>query len=122
MYSGITDFLRQTGRPKGPVALIFAEDDTEVDTTLRHHRHLGFGQVLLLAPPHISVPEDLADRVPHICWQPKTGPAEAVTEVIRAAPGTWLYYGFNAEYLFYPFCETRSITGRPPKVRCSGRA
>ena len=30
--------------------------------------------------------------------------------VIRAVPtGTWLYYGFNAEFLFYPFCETRSV-------------
>ena len=29
--------------------------------------------------------------------------------MIAAAPGTWLYYCFNAEYLFFPFCETRTV-------------
>jgi hypothetical protein len=29
--------------------------------------------------------------------------------VIEAAPGLWLYYCYNAEYLFFPFCETRTI-------------
>jgi hypothetical protein len=29
--------------------------------------------------------------------------------MIEAAPGLWLYYCYNAEYLFYPFCETRKV-------------
>jgi hypothetical protein len=29
--------------------------------------------------------------------------------VIDKAPGLWLYYCYNAEYLFYPFCETRTV-------------
>jgi hypothetical protein len=33
----------------------------------------------------------------------------AVNAVIAAAPGQWIYYCFNAEYLFFPFCETRSV-------------
>ncbi|MFP4079841.1 MAG: TrmH family RNA methyltransferase, partial [Ectothiorhodospira sp.] len=33
----------------------------------------------------------------------------AVNAVIGAAPGVWLYACYNAEYLFYPFCETRTV-------------
>jgi hypothetical protein len=33
----------------------------------------------------------------------------AVNAVIDAAAGQWVYYGYNAEYLFHPFRETRSI-------------
>jgi hypothetical protein len=29
--------------------------------------------------------------------------------VIKAVPDIWLYYCYNAEYLFYPFCETRTM-------------
>ena len=36
--------------------------------------------------------------------------SEIVNAVNRVLPeGTWLYYGYNAEYLFYPFAETRSV-------------
>jgi hypothetical protein len=33
----------------------------------------------------------------------------AMNRLIEAAPGIWFYYGFNAEYLFHPFCETRNV-------------
>jgi hypothetical protein len=33
----------------------------------------------------------------------------AVNSLIAAAPGLWIYYGYNAEYLFHPFCETRNV-------------
>ena len=29
--------------------------------------------------------------------------------MIEAFPGLWIYYCFNSEYLFYPFCETRTV-------------
>jgi hypothetical protein len=32
-----------------------------------------------------------------------------MNRLIEAAPGIWFYYGFNAEYLFHPFCETRNV-------------
>ena len=34
---------------------------------------------------------------------------DAVNAVIERAPGQWMYYCYNAEYLFHPFCETRSV-------------
>jgi hypothetical protein len=95
----------------GPVAMVFAEDAVELDTTLRHHRHAGFRTVLLFAPPRFEIAADLHDRVHRIDADPTAEgfvPA-TVNAVIAAAPGQWLYYCYNAEYLFYPYCETRTV-------------
>ena len=34
---------------------------------------------------------------------------QVINAVINAAPNIWMYYCFDAEYLFYPFCESRRI-------------
>lgn len=97
---------------KGPVALIFIEDDVEIDTTLRHHLTCGFVQVIAFMPASFSLPADLerqVHRVDHDLFSDGALPV-AVNKVIDAAPGIWLYYCYNAEYLFYPFCETRSVS------------
>lgn len=96
---------------KGPVALVFVEDDIEVGTTLRHHISLGFKSVIALMPPRIKLSQELPKtvwRVDHTL-RTETDLPDAVNRVIEAAPGIWLYYCYNAEYLFFPFCETRSI-------------
>ncbi|MCC5973272.1 MAG: hypothetical protein JJT81_04390 [Rubellimicrobium sp.] len=96
---------------KGPVALILAEDGVEVDTTLRHHLGLGFRQVILFAPDDLRLPDDLEGRIIRV-GSPPTG-QEAMTRIVNpciaAAPGVWFYYCYNAEYLFYPFSEHRTI-------------
>jgi hypothetical protein len=96
---------------KGPVAVIFAEDPAEVDTTLRHHIAAGFAQVLLLAPTAITLPVDLSAKIHRIDHDVHAEGAliTALNRLIDAAPGIWLYYCYNAEYLFHPFCETRNI-------------
>ncbi|MDK3019026.1 hypothetical protein [Pseudodonghicola flavimaris] len=96
---------------KGPVALIFVEDATEIATTLRHHLQCRFASVVALMPDAFALPSDLEAQIHRVrfdCSAPAAVFA-AVNRVIAAAPGIWLYYGYNAEYLFYPFCETRSI-------------
>ena len=57
-YPSLDQFLidGQAAFAKGPVAVIFAEDAVEVDTSLRHHLAAGFAQVLLLAPQPITLP------------------------------------------------------------------
>ena len=114
IYGALEDFL-QTGKPilaKGPVALIFAEDEVEIGTTLRHHLNCGFTSVVALMPDAFDVPsdvEDLIHRVPYDCTSAEAV-ITAVNRIIAAAtPGCWLYYCYNGEYLFYPFCETRTV-------------
>ena len=56
-YSSLSTFLSQGKQTlaKGPVALIFIEDEVEIDSTLRHHLDLGFQQVVALMPGTFSI-------------------------------------------------------------------
>ncbi|NRB03418.1 MAG: hypothetical protein HRU30_09145, partial [Rhodobacteraceae bacterium] len=96
---------------RGPVAIVFVEDDVEVDTTLRHLELLSFTSILAFVPERIKLAKDLQEAVHQITWQqPSLSDAiAAINKIIAAAPGLWMYYCFNAEYLFFPFCETRKI-------------
>ena len=96
---------------KGPLALILAEDAVEVDTTLRHHLAAGFAHVLLLADDGIAVPPEIEAKVHRIRYDVHGEGAmvAAVNRLSAAAPGIWIYYCYNAEYLFFPFSESRSI-------------
>ena len=97
---------------KGPIALIFVEDDVEIDTTIRHHQRLGFATVLLFIDNGLTIPDDLEASLHRIAYNVHAEGAiiDAVNAINEAAPpATWLYYCFNAEYLFFPFSETRSI-------------
>ena len=114
MHRSLDDFLKQRREllARGPVALIFAEDEVEIATTLRHHLQSGFSSVVALMPDAFALPRDVearVERVPFDCG-PRQAVFDAVNKVIAAAdPGCWLYYCYNAEYLFFPFCETRSV-------------
>ncbi|WP_370739349.1 hypothetical protein [Flavimaricola marinus] len=96
---------------KGPIGLIFVEDQIEVETTIRHHLDLGFRKLVVLAMPDVTISQGLGDRVVRVDYDVKADRAvcDAVNSVIRVSPGTWFYYCYNAEYLFYPFCEHRSV-------------
>jgi hypothetical protein len=112
-YGSVKDFLARSGKllAKGPIALIFVEDEVELASTLTHHLGAGFAAVLVFMPPAFDLPEALAaqvQRIDHDTLAPQML-TETVNAMIRAAPGTWFYYGYNAEYLFYPFCESRSV-------------
>ncbi|EEW26131.1 hypothetical protein [Rhodobacter ferrooxidans] len=112
-YAGLSEFLSEAKAvlAKGPLAIVMAEDAVEVDTTLRHHLGAGFAAVLLLAPDEIALPAELEAKVHRIGYDVHADEAlpDAVNRLIEAAPGQWLYYCFNAEYLFFPFCENRTI-------------
>ncbi len=112
-YSDLNDFLKdgRTALSSGPIAIILVEDDVEVATTLRHHHQTGFKTVLALMPESFELPADIEELVVRIDFDATAeGATEAaVNALINAAPGQWLYYCYNAEYLFFPFCETRTI-------------
>jgi hypothetical protein len=112
-YSGLTDFLSRgaAALAKGPVALVFVEDEVEIDTTLRHHLQSGFVSAVVFMPTVFDLPPDLQDTVHRVDYDMNQPDAlqVAVNSVNDAAPGVWFYYCFNAEYLFFPFAETRTI-------------
>tara|TARA_R110002124_G_scaffold104461_3_gene254587 strand:- start:309 stop:1178 length:870 start_codon:yes stop_codon:yes gene_type:complete len=105
----ITDNTAQLA--KGPVALIMVEDDVEVATTLRHHQQSGFTSVVALMPEPFKLPRDLQETVLRVDYNMSADNAmeTAVNTLIDAVPGQWIYYCFNAEYFFHPFCETRNV-------------
>lgn len=112
-FASLDEFLGKAAAvlAKGPVALIFAEDEVEVDSTLRHHLTCGFKAVVILADSTLELAPDVAGRVIRVEFDPLTDNAvpRAVNAVIDKVPGVWMYYCYNGEYLFYPFCETRSV-------------
>ncbi|MFU8883345.1 MAG: hypothetical protein ACNA7Q_13335 [Rhodobacterales bacterium] len=128
-YTSLKDFLTRAGAvlTKGPVALVFVEDSVEVASTLRHHLDAGFAACVAFmpaafsltdaapgesSPPDIALPPDQAARLHRVDLDTLAPDmlTKTVNALISAAPGCWFYYGYNAEYLFYPFCENRSIS------------
>jgi len=113
-YESLKDFLTDGRKAlaKGPVALIMAEDLIEVPTTIRHHQHIGFQSIVVFGPAELALPDALEGTVHRVTYDVTRENAvqTAVNAVNDAAPGIWIYYCFNAEYLFHPFCETRSIS------------
>ncbi len=112
-YDSVEQFLRdgKAELAKGPVALIFVEDDVEIESTLYHHLDLGFKKVIALMPSTFPLSDELSELCPRITLEAPRGRRmiDAVNKFIDAAPTLWFYYSFNAEYLFFPFCETRGI-------------
>ncbi|KGJ04047.1 hypothetical protein SAMN04487972_103181 [Paracoccus halophilus] len=113
----LAEFLRTSASrlAKGPIAILLIEDETAVARTLTHHLNAGFRLVLALSPAPLPVhllPEDRHGRIVNLIHDSRHAQAHvsAVNAVIGAAPAdTWLYYGYNAEFLFYPFSENRSV-------------
>ena len=112
-YADLTTFLASglLATAKGPVAVVIVDDPVEVDSTLRHHLDLGFRRLLMFAAPGTRVPDDLASRIDRIdCNTAAEGVLpQVINSLIAAAPGVWFYVCYNAEYLFYPFCDQRSV-------------
>lgn len=112
-YPDLKTFLKEgtAALAKGPVALIFAEDEVELDSTIRHHVSTGFKSVIVFAMPNFAIAEDAAEQIVRVDYNMLGDAAleTAVNAVMKAAGDIWIYYCFNAEYLFYPFCETRAV-------------
>ena len=112
-YASLDQFIREgaAALAKGPLAVVMAEDAVEVDTTLTHNLDAGFAQVVVLAHDGIAIAPEIEARVHRVTFDTHADSAivTAVNRLIKAAPGLWIYYCYNAEYLFYPFCETRTV-------------
>ena len=109
----LKDIVRKAGTWTGPIAAIFVEDDVLIEETLRHHIALGFRTLLVLTPEPLDLAQDVKDHViPVRLVQDTPGSVANAVELIGRHIGQkWLFWCFNAEFLFFPFCETRSIAG-----------
>ena len=113
-FSGLNDLVRDKAitDAKGPVAAIIAEDEVEVAATIRHHHDRGFKIIVLFAPGELDLDAETEATVLRVDYPTmKLGATvEIVNALNRALPEkTWFYYCYNAEFLYYPFCETRTV-------------
>ena len=108
--SALTNDAKRT-LSKGPTALILIEDDVEVASTIAHHANAGFTQLIAFCAPERALPDDLPEALHRVDFDVSAEDAlqTVANAMIKALPDQWLYYCYNAEYLFYPFCEHRSV-------------
>lgn len=96
---------------KGPLALVLIEDSVEVQSTIDHLLKVGFAQVIAFGAEDVlaSLAED--PRMIRVRFNVIADDAltTIINAMIKAAPNRWIHYCYNAEYLYYPFCEDRSI-------------
>ncbi len=112
-YTDLSAFVKD-GAPKlrkGPIALIFAEDEVELDATIRHHINAGFKHTIVFAMPEFVIADDVAAGIVRVNYSMLVPAAleTAVNEVMKATGDLWIYYCFNSEFLFYPFSEHRTV-------------
>ncbi len=111
-FSSLKDATKSPAvtRASGPVAVIIAEDSAEVESTVSHHAQIGFKTLIIAAPEGLDVPDGPGRiRITHPT-RSENATTDIVNRVADALPAnTWLYYCYNAEYLFYPYAETRTI-------------
>ncbi len=96
---------------KGPLSIVMAEDEVEIDSTLAHQLKCGFREVVLLAPEGVKVTnahEEQVHVVTHDVFAEAALP-NAVNAMVDRVAGAWVHYCYNTEYLFFPFCETRRV-------------
>jgi len=112
-HSSLTAYLDtlKATPPKGPMAMIFVEDDVEVAATIRHHISARFDPIVVFCPAEITIPAALASKIDVIEQDSHRfdGLEPTVNRMIKAVPGIWMYYCYNAEFLFHPFNETRTV-------------
>ena len=99
---------------KGPFAGLIVEDRVELESTLDHLHSLGFKAIFVVAPPEITIPEAQrsATATQHVIRLQSRQPGATETVVnalIEKVPGQWIHYCYNGEYLFFPFCEDRTV-------------
>jgi hypothetical protein len=96
---------------RGPLSIVLAEDEVELHSTLAHQLACGFHDVVLLAPEGVQVAPEIETRLQIVTHDVFAEGAlvQAVNAIAARLPGTWLHYTYNAEYLFFPFCETRRV-------------
>ena len=112
-YASLDDFFKSGKHhlQKGPIALIFAEDDVELASTILHHSKLGFTKIIIFTKAMPTLPSEFKNNLVSVYVDLFNSPEISViiNKINILASSQWVYFFYNAEYLFFPFCETRSV-------------
>ncbi len=112
-FSSLTDFAAQARQQlgRGPVALIIADDAVDIDQTVGHHRDRGFADIVVFCDAATALAQADTHGLHRVDCDTtaETSVMDVVNTAITALPDQWLYYCHNAEYLYFPFCEDRSV-------------
>jgi len=112
-YQDLSKFLSTglTQLASGPVGVLLMEDLSETNSTIRHHMRHGLQNIIVLGGEQLKISRELQKSIHHIVYDlgVENAMQSAINPLIAALPNRWFYYGFNTEYLFYPYCETRTV-------------
>lgn len=112
IHSSIAAFLAASPAdplPAGVVGVLLAPDGWLIRPSLRHLRRLGAAALLAVGPGAADLPSEPGL---HRIAADLDGPddaAVAMNALIDGLAGRWIAWGYGAEFLFYPYCETRSL-------------
>jgi len=114
IFASVAEYLSETSNRSGsgPVAIIFVEDLVEVSSTVTHHLRIGFSHILLIGRLTVDAAIPEGHKITRI-EEPVRSRNDAVAIMnllIDHFVGRWIYWGFNSEFLFYPFMETRVVS------------
>ncbi|GHA50363.1 hypothetical protein GCM10008927_14240 [Amylibacter ulvae] len=95
----------------GPIGIIFAEDDIGLVDTVAHLRKVGFANIFVVGTLLSTRRLEPADDIHVFDHDPDRTNAVStfLNLVIKAFPNQWIFHCFNGEFIYFPFCETRSI-------------
>lgn len=110
-YNSLSNFASKAKsvlHPKGPAAVVLIEDPAEVDSTVLHLRELGFRDIIGVGSEDLLPDDPKVHGVIHDTHR-ESALSDVVNAIIKACPGLWIHYCYNAEFLYFPFCETRNV-------------
>ena len=87
----------------GPVAVVINEDDVEIASTIAHLRSIGFSNIVVSGETKESIGET------PIISHNDLRLSGILNPLLKTWEKRWVYWCYNAEYLYFPFCEDRSI-------------
>ena len=112
-FNSLDDFIAKGPRfsRRDVVALILAEDFFQLRETITHHLRQGFDHCIVIsrsAPGDCGVAHDALTTVYHDIFA-ENAVADVVNRCMPLFDGGWVMTCYNGEFLYFPFCETRTI-------------
>lgn len=103
--SGIDLSRIETSLKPGPVALVRSEDDIDLAPSVEHCFRLGFPNVFVIGKAACTRVAEAGFLEVDL----DTAFSAVINALMETLAGRWIYHGYNAEYLMFPFSEDRSV-------------